>query len=246
MISLCNDKIVLLNSLDCFKDSAFIRENIRLYLLSYGTKYDFCQFFLQYCDEDNSVTSVVMRYNSQVYALLGDKCIDESVSFISGFTDCEIIVDNSLFNEYFKAETCYVMQKRGIKSKNDCDKIKLAESASSVAKLVTKDYEKEKADDFFLNTAHQMRHGFLSVAGFYEDDKLVSVVSFSDSSMEFSLVPFVFTDNYFRGKGIASKLLSFVCQDSEKNYVLLCQKHNVEFYKKCGFEQKELCYRFIL
>ncbi len=240
MITLCNDKELLLNSLCFFDDYIFISENIRLYLNSYGTDFDFCQYYLQFSDDDNEIKSVIMRYNSQVYILSKD-ANDEIQSFVSGFQGCEII-SNICFSN---SETCYVMKKRGsISSINN--QVKFIDSPKNIANLVTQGLDKDKAEDFFLNTAHQLRHKLISVAGIYKENKLVSVVSITENPSEYSVITFAYTHKYFRGNGLSREILSSVCNNEDKTYILLCEIHNVEFYKKCGFKQNGFCFKIQL
>lgn len=242
MISICNDKELIYKSLCLFQDSVYISETIRLYLDSYGTDFDFCQYYLQFSDDNKEIKSVVMRYNSQVYVLSQALDNQEMLSFVKGFHDCVIISDNC----YPCFDTCYVMQKRGTTSSIINSEVKFIDSPKQITNLVAHGFDKEKAEDFFLNTAHQLRHNLISVSGIYKEGTLVSVVSFTENSLKYSVITFVYTDEYFRGNGLSRKILSSVCHDENKTYILLCEKHNVEFYKKCGFEQNGFCYKIRL
>lgn len=247
MISLCKDKHLINSALSSIQGSVFIADNIRLYLDSYGTEYEFIQFYLQYSDEDSNITAAVMRYNNQVYAIVDNTAnLDELAAFISGLEDCSVFADEVLklyFNDY---KTCYTFCREGAEPNDIPENINIEESAKCVVDLVAQDYDEESRLDFFLNTAHQMRHNLISVYGYYAENKLASVVSVSKSYDGVREITFVYTDEYFRGNGIAAKLLSAACCDVNDKYILLCEEHNVKFYEKCGFSQLSSCIEFHL
>ena len=243
MICLCNDINVPLNYFFCTNHSLFIKETIKLYLRSYGVKFDFCQLFIQY-SEDKRVISVILRYNNLVF-VVSDIYDDELCTFLQGFSECEITAGTDL-SARFNGKICYVMQKPGEPYVSVCDKIKNINSAKEISSLVTKGYSCEKAEDFFLNTAHQLRHNLISVNGLYAENSLSCVVSLSNTQDEYSLITFVYTEEYFRGKGFAKEILSYSCIDPGKIYLLLCEEHNLKFYLKCGFLQAETCFIFEL
>lgn len=247
MISLCKDKECITDALAKVNGSVFIRENIRLYLEAYGTDYEFSQLYLQYNDCDiTAVTSIVLRYNNLVYVLSDESAdINELFAFVCGFADADVFADEILKSSFSDYDICYTFSKNG-ETVTALPDIKIVESAKIVSDLVTKDYDEQLKLDFFLNTAHQIRHGILKVYGYYLENQLAAVVSASDVCNDLVVITFVYTDSHFRGNGLASHLLSNVCCDAAKKYILLCEEHNVKFYEKCGFNQLERCVKFKL
>lgn len=241
MIFLSNDKIAIRNALNTIDGSAFIREIIRLYLEAYGVDYDFAQFFLQVSDSEEGVTAVVFRYNMFVYALTGKEFdFNEIMPFLGGFSGCSVIADRIFEDSFDNSKVCYIFSKYGNK-KTLPENIRLVNDAKSISSLVAKDYDEEARMDFYLNTSHQLRHSLLRVAGYFCEDKMVSTASTSDLSGKYSVITFVYTDEYFRGNGASSKVLSFLCEDESKEYLLMCEEHNIGFYEKCGFDQVSTC-----
>ena len=248
MISLCKEKDSIYRALESINGSVYIRESIRLYLEAYGADYDFSQFYLQYAvDKCSAVTAVVVRYNNQIYALADDNADTEELSaFLCGIEEADLIADEILSSYFCNSKPCFCFCKNGEVPANMSTNIKITDSAKSIAELVTKTYNEQEKLDFFLNTSHQIRHNLIKAFGYYSEDKLASVVSATNIQNDLSVITFVFTDDHFRGNGIASQLLSAVCSDVSKKYVLLCEEHNVKFYEKCGFDCISHCIKIRL
>ena len=244
MIALCNDYELIKSVLDNHKPD-FINENIRLYLESYGCSYDFQEFFLQKNIESGEITAVVMRYNDQIYVSTSDTCESSEIySFIAGFSHCYVISDNSLSQQMLGAEKCYVMSRFGENLKEENPGVKLTTDSKVISDLIGEYLPKQERMDYFLNLSHQIRHGKVQVYACDIDNKPVSAVIKSVSSP--CIITGVYTSKYFRGNGYAGKILKEVCNSSDCEYILLCEEHNVEFYRKCGFAVVEPCFRFRL
>ena len=247
MISLCNSEESVNLALNEVKGTSFIRENIRLYLNSYSTQYEFAQYYLQYSNETNEPVAVVLRYNNQIYVLVDERSdIGELSAFLQGFSGCDVVADNLIGDHFENIKECFVYEINGKKCADMSDNIKVVTSPKEISTLVTKDFDEKSKMDFFLNTAHQLRHNCISVFGCYAGEKLAAVVSASLAFNEYSVITFVYTDEYFRGNGYAQDLLKAVCTDDSLRYVLLCEEHNNKFYEKCGFKQISVCSSFDL
>ncbi len=239
MILLCNDKERVQGFLADFKGSACVRSIIELYLRSYGTTYDFAQFYIQFSDVTNTDTALVFRYNQTVYCVADHGCdFSELSSFLSGFTDVSLICDSSLQNLLPFADNMKkgaVMSRSGSPLSVHNENITVINEPKSVCNLVSENMSEYKKTDFFLNTSHQMRHGCLSVFAYMQNLQPVSVASVFYGSNNTAVIPFVYTGEYFRGNGYSSQVLSHLCSDPDFTYQLLCEEHNIKFYEKCGF-----------
>ncbi|MBQ8000449.1 MAG: GNAT family N-acetyltransferase [Ruminococcus sp.] len=241
MIYLCSDKDKVRSVIDKAFGCTCIRNTILLYLNSYGAQFEFAQFYIQCTQDANTDTALVLRYNQTVYCITED-CADlpELMSFFVGFTDTTLISDRVLHNqtnEPLGCETGAVMSKSGIAQLVQNPKILLCSEPKPVCRLVSEEMPEHEKTDFFLNTAHQMRHGQLSVYAYYDGLSPMSVASVFHNGTGEAVIPFVYTGDYFRGNGYSKQILSAVCSDAETTYQLLCEAHNIEFYKKCGFTQ---------
>lgn len=244
MIGLCNNAQQVYNSLEVLPGSECLKEIMKLYLESYGVSFDFNQFYIQY--EDGLPTALFHRYNCQVNIIASDKSDKgELVPFIKSFSGCSVIADGLDVSDFDNGDYCLVMSKYGEISSEHFTDIRSCTDAKVIAELVCGD-DKEKMTDFFLNTAHQLRHSKLRIECMYVLGNLVCAVGASDLSYDISALTFVYTDEYFRGNGYMKRLLSHVCENPRKKYVLLCEKHNAQFYKKCGFMQIKALLKFDL
>ena len=185
---------------------------------------------------------MILRYNDQVFSAVSKSAdLSELESFLHGYTDCTIITDNVLSAHFCNAKYGYIMCRYGAKADVQANNSVLLTNAKEIADLVAENMTTSNKEDFFLNTSHQIRHNTLKVYGVYAENKLISVASVSVSSHNISVIPFVYTHKYFRGNGYSNKVLSDICSESEIKYMLICEKHNVEFYNKCGFSQEDTC-----
>ena len=193
MIYLCTDKDLIIEGIRSIDGTRCIKEIILLYLDSYGTDYDFNQFYVQ-CDDNSKFSAVIHRYNNFVYISADTLCNSaELENFISGFSGCQIISDNINFMTDLNSECCYVMSKAGGTSDFFSDNIRPCLSPAEISELVCKDMNDENKVDFLLNTAHQIRHDHISVYGYFIGNKPVCVLSCTNVNTEFSVLTFART-----------------------------------------------------
>lgn len=241
MIYLCSDKDKVQSVINKSFGCACIRNTILLYIKSYGAQFEFAQFYIQ-CTQDRSTdTALMLRYNQTVYCITEDSAdLPELMSFLMGFTETTLISDRIIHNhtnESLVFESGAVMNKSGVIQNVQNPHVLLCSEPKPVCSLVSEDMPEHEKTDFYLNTAHQMRHGQLSVYAYYDGSAPVSVASLFHNSTGEAVIPFVYTGKYFRGNGYSKQILSAVCSDAKITYQLLCEAHNIEFYKKCGFTQ---------
>lgn len=245
MIRLCNDIKPISDALKSIEGNKAVKEIIKLYLVSYGVSYDFNQFYIQYSND--VPTSLIHRYNNHVYVIAtGDSDKEELLHYLKGFEECQVIADGLDKSDLSRADECYVMTKYGESCGVLIPEISDCTDAKTISELVCKNDSSEKKMDFFLNTAHQLRHSVINLKCYYLMSIPVCAVASTNINADVSVLTFVYTDEYFRGNGYMKKLLSGVCVEPCKEYSLLCEKYNVEFYKKCGFKLKDTLLKFSL
>ncbi len=244
MISLVTEYEAVYNSLLEIKTSDYLKYTVIMYLKSYGAKYPFAEFYLQKSDSEN-VTAVFLRYNSFLYCAIDHNAdVEEISAWIGGMTDVTVYSGIPLSLE--NSETCFEMGKTGesMPSKNTAFPLD-SSNFKEIAELINSDRDASVKDEFYLDISHLFRHGNLEVFGIFADEKLASFAAFSKGE-KFSVIPFVFTHEYFRGKGFSKNVLSAMCCEKNKEYRLLCSEENLKFYEKCGFELIQSCFKYYL
>ncbi|MGN0452713.1 MAG: GNAT family N-acetyltransferase [Ruminococcus sp.] len=237
------DREQILQALSRNFGSACIKSVIFLYLDSYGTDYDFLEFYVQ-TDGLGIPASVILRYNQLIYIAADESGgTEELAAFVCGFTDCTVISDVSVMSD---GDEIFIMSKLGDASDNISENVYMTDDIKSVSDVVCKGLSKEKQTDFFLNTAHQHRHRGLSLYACFLGDKPVSVAGVTAVHGGCSYISFVAADEYFRGNGYSREVLKSVCNNSEVEYLLMCESENRRFYEKCGFRLTNKCYKYIL
>ena len=240
MISLCLNTEEISEAIYSVSGSDYIKSVMCLYLHSYGTDYQFSEFYLQY--NNDVCTAVISRYNTFVYVICNDNAdFNEISAFLCSFSGSRILYDSYKLN--FKSlNKCYIMSKNGIESRNSSDTTEVSTLTKAVASLVCKSMNISDETDFYLNLSHQVRHGNLSVFSKKIAESVVSVAGVSKEFSGVSAVTFVYTDEYFRGNGFSREVLDIVCCNKNIKYTLVCEEHNIKFYEKCGFMQEQNCY----
>ena len=247
MISLCSDSELIYSVLNDFGNSKYIREYIKLYLDSYGTEFDFQDLFLQKDTETGNCTAVVLRYNSQIFALVSDDSdLQELFPFLSGFSQCTVVADKILKPYFSNSDVCCEMLRRGVVPVESSPQIKESNAPKEIADLVGESLSKDEKTDYYLNLSHQLRHNRVSAYACYLSNKPVSAVILSNTSQSTHLITTVYTKEYFRGNGYAKRILEHICCDPLIKYILLCEEHNLNFYNNCGFSVADTYIRFRL
>lgn len=246
MISLCFNTDEVSFAVDNLKGSGYLKTVIHSYLEAYGTKFNFNEFYLQYAEDD--ISAVILRYNSYIYLICNDNAdIEELSAFLVSFNGSVLFCDDLFFSSTaVNVKKCYRMSQNGSGDNFNTDVREITNSPKIIADLVTKDISPEIKDEFYLNTAHQMRHNVLRAFASFADEKVVSVTGFTSEYKGVSAITFVYTDEHFRGNGYSKEILKTICSDHNCEYQLLCEEHNLNFYKKCGFNQVDTCYEIRL
>lgn len=247
MISLCTEYAEILSALNKQIGAEYICEYIRLFLESYGVDYNFQEFYLQFDEDFKKITSVILRYNNQIFVSVTQEAdLLELCAFLSGFAQCTVIADKYLGAYFPECDTCYIMSKNGSDADKITDDIRNSDNHKEIATLVTASMTQDKKADYLLNLSHQLRHKKVCAYVCYVDHKPVSAVVMSTLAQNSQIITTVYTHEYFRGNGYAKRILDNVCCGNSNKYILLCEEHNLKFYEKSGFSLADTCVRFRL
>lgn len=247
MIKLADNKEPVISALSAVKGSDCMKNTIKLYLDSYGVGYGFCRFYIHTNDEYCKSSAVMLRYNNYLYCT-ADEFADfsELGEFIKSFSACSILADIILCRNIYElknGEICAVMSKKGERNIDILQSnIVMTDDIKAVTDIITVGMPESKRNDFFLNTSHQHRHGMLDIYAKMSGAIPVSIASVTkNADNSVAVIPFVFTDEHFRGNGYSKQVLSFITGNEELTYQLMCEDKNIKFYEKCGFIQVDQC-----
>ena len=244
MISLCVCFSDVYNSLLELKTSEYFKHTLLMYLKSYGAEYAFSEFYLQF-DENEAVCAVMLRYNSFLYCAASDIAdLDEISAWLAGIKD--ITVYSSVSLSLDNSELCFEMCKRGFFApSNEVLPLRKATDLKKISGLINQNADESVINEFYLDISHHFRHNNLEIFGLIEGEELVSFAAWSKGE-GVSVIPFVYTSEYFRGKGYSKKVLSAMCSDENREYRLICSENRMDFYGKCGFLVEKSCHKYYL
>ena len=220
-------------------NSSFLGVTISHCFSVYGLGYNFQELFIQCVDAKPA--AFILRYNSTVYCYVSDSVdMEELQPFISGFTGCEIITnisDNDARMFGLEAEELFEMKRTGKGNCELCDDVTEVSTDITKALSVLKEHlHPMKYEDFLLNMSFQQRHGLLKVYSSLFDGVYTCVLGVTELYDNIKTISFLYTKRDFRGNSFAQKVLDSACKE-DADYFLICEKHNLEFYRKCDFIQ---------
>lgn len=237
MISLELTEKCISDALHSFKSKDFLTSTIYQYLKAYGTKYPFVEFYTQ--KQDDNVTALILRYNSTVYCYCCNSSdTEEVISFLDRFRGCDIItnIDSSELKETTN-DTLFEMKREGYSfiASNGVE-CKCNSDISGSLSLLREHLNTGHFEDFYLNMSLFHRRGLLDVYSVIIDNKPVSTLGLVKGQNEVNTISFLYTAQDFRGNNYAGKLLEH-CLKENNCILLLCERHNLEFYIKNRFTQ---------
>ena len=195
--------------------------------LCYGTKYDFCRFYLA---GDNCIISEM--YNSCV--LYGAADFDELTDFFSFSAFSEIFCSYEAGRELsiklpnWQRNDVNLMIFRG--TGVPCETQKDV-SISDFVKILSTGFDLDP-ELCYLETSHRVRHNISQLRRLGN-----SVLTIQHDLCGSALIAQIATSPKSRGKGDATRLILSVCTELASSEVyLLCKDEMVDFYRRIGFE----------
>lgn len=210
-------------------------QKIRSLLLAYGTKYDFCRFFV-------GENIVLAQLNGDfVISDFGETDVGELAQFLDFSVFSEIFCSENLGQVLekqldVKREIVNLMRFAGVHEKNGLEIL-----APAIAYQIIKTGFDFEFEPWYLDMSHRIRHG---VSQLYGLDGAALAVQYNQNGE--ALISQVATLPENRGKGCARRLISAVCAElNESDIFVLCEDKLLDFYKKIGFvpEDKKCCLR---
>lgn len=205
---------------------------------SYGLKYGFCSFWLQY-DVDGRAVSAVSRYYSNVSVELTE---ESDITELRQFLDAVGYDSISAGEPLVSCGSTVTMRLEALKASTaGCDKyIEYEPELSEVYSLLS-DCRSELAvpeyETFILDMSHKIRHGTALCTALRADGRLVSCAMTVAQSSVCAVIGAVVTLREYRGRGYGTACIQELCRRLAGREILIIREKdkNKEFYERAGF-----------
>ena len=206
-------------------------------LESYGLKYDFAEFWVQY-ENDIPVTAISKFYGDMTVCATEKTDFDELKEFllITGFSS--VISEKEIFSDSYKG---IVMEKI---SENQNITAEINPDLNEVYRLLqsckSDTFEVPCYEDFILDMSHKIRHKMALCVGVREGEKLIATAMTVAQSETCAVIGAVATDRDYRKSGYGKKCVQALCRllNGRKIFIMRDESENECFYKSMGFENK--------
>lgn len=214
-------------------------EMVRSLYSAYGTKYDFCRFYKQ---DGGAVLSYY--YGSGTAACTGELS-DENARELSEFLRCGML--KKVLMPYDTAgrlglpkntsELHLMRFSNGIKITDNIDKdaVSSQNSLGEIYEIISDGFDIDR-DTWYTDTSHMLRRGTAETYRLGSDCAAVKMFS----SRGISYLSYVCTRKSARGKGLAKKLVGFICMSEARkgnDVFLFCGSELKNFYESIGFSE---------
>ncbi len=245
MITLLKDlDINLINSL-C---NDHYKRKIKASFYAYGTKFEFCKFFLVSFEEKSGIISL---FNSSMVISFQDEFnfCDELISEIADFihlyspfsieSSVDFITKMSLklgekYNSNERTEFSFSYEKNN-EINMEIDEIPKLDDVFNILKKSFEAFETLDAYELWLtDTSHKIRHGISQV--FLAQKRTTATLQYIIDDV--ALIGHVATLPEFRGQFLARKMLFLLGEKLHSKGIevrLFARKHRVSYYKEIGF-----------
>lgn len=206
-------------------------QKIRALLLAYGTKYDFCRFYVSenavLCETDGSFVMCETRASD-------DSSAEELAGFLelSGFTDifCSAELGKQL-SERLSGNFRRVRLMRFCGTSLECADVEKTPPLEEVYRVLSTAFDIEH-DAWYADMSHRIRHG-VARARLLDGSALIIQHDINGEA----LLSQIATVPEKRGRGNAARLIRSVCAElSESAVCVVCEEDLISFYRKVGFQ----------
>ena len=206
-------------------------------LESYGLKYDFAEFWVQY-ENDMPVTAVSRFYGDMTVYATAQTDFDELKEFLemTGFTS--VLCEKEIFKDSYSG---IIMEK--ISANTDVT-AEINPDLNEVYRLLesckSDKFEVPGCEDFILDMSHKIRHNTALCVGIREGEKLIATAMTVAQSKTCAIIGAVATDKNYRHSGYGSQCVNALCHllNGRKIFIMRDESENEDFYKSMGFENK--------
>ena len=241
--SLLNKKAVvgdkMIRSVSTLPNTAFfsvLYTKILSLFQSYGSKYSFCNFWVQ-SNNKNDVTAIICKFYSAItICSVGEANVDELCEFSNTIGYTELISNIELFGRSIRLNSV---------NKSCCGKgeidfyidINSAKQCYNLFNQETKEINLPEFDSWYVDISHRIRHN--SAFLFREDNGAAFCLL---GGLNALINGFAVAAEY-RKKGIGKRLIENIsCTAPINNLSAICSDNVVGFYLSCGFKITEYIY----
>ena len=206
-------------------------------LESYGLKYDFAEFWVQY-ENEMPVTAVSKFYGDMTVYATAYTNFDELKEFLKVTGFASVLCEREIFTDSYSGT---IMEKM---SANQACKAEINPNLNEVYRLLesckSDTFEVPSYEDFILDMSHKIRHETALCVGIREGEKLVAAAMTVAQSKTCAVIGAVATDKDYRYSGYGSQCVKALCHllDGKEIFIMRDESENEDFYKSMGFENK--------
>ena len=205
--------------------------------------------------KDEDIVVLVLMYYSGMHVFsknnnydLEELCqfiLEKKPSVICGEKNLIRKIEGHLKKSNYKSEYGWVRELSKIDKKYDFSNINCAkdEDFSNIAKLLYNDNEigsSYKLDELTKQMIERNKEGFGRNYIIKEDNRIVSHAGTGAENDKVAMLNYVITDDNYRGKGLATRVVGKVCYDlieeGKKVYLINYSKESTALYNKIGFK----------
>ena len=236
MIEKITGKAALHKALNGIKD--VYTECVRSFADAYGTDYDFCTFYKQ-----TGGTLISNYYGSAVVAKSGKRTGDRLAELME-FLTCGMFRKVLMPYESFEAANFdanvekinLMVYRTDVKISDDMSKvISVSEdSVGEISEIIADGFDID-CNKWYTDMSHMLRHGTAKI--YTLDGKACAVRMYASSGIAY--LSYICTRRSERGRGLASRLISGVCdmETAAGNEIYIFCRDNLKgFYEKNGFD----------
>lgn len=226
----------------CKKD--YFGTRISATALTYGTKYNFAEYWIQWVDD--IAVAVLGRLNSNfTLCVIDDSEILEMNQFVTMLYGVETLFCDE---KYAKVISMEILKSGSIMEFRDdcfvCNDALVSNPTVSQAYELLKRCKGESIslpnfDEFYVDVTRRLNNNNLHISGCEEQGRLVSVAMTSSETKTTAIISGVATLPQKRGQGFAKKtvkqMLSILLKEKECIALFRLKDENQHFYESLGF-----------
>ena len=228
----------------CEKDSFGTR--IYSHFLSYGTKYNFVDFWVE-IDENNSISSAICRLESDFILCLSENSQGDEISAFLNFQNMNSVTFNCIFDDkinivadkFFKGDVLTYYYDPNFKAQYPISTPDLKEYHNLLLTCESEDFFVPEYLQFLSDIRMRLNKNLCELFGVVVDDTLVSCAMTVSQTENSVILGAVATHPMHRKHGYGGCVVKSLAQifcDYDNVYIYTTIEKNTRFYESLGFK----------